>query len=116
MKWYVVMLIIWNVVLFIYGVAVTVVMGKENYELDCKLSGRDRTIQIYKDLTDEQRRKIGDLATIVNDPHMRCVGFCEDCKSATYSVFLKTYLCEGIDKKPKDYCSDFQSRYDNVQS
>ena len=113
MKWYVVMLIIWNVVLFIYGVAVTVVMGKENYELDCKLSGKDRTIQIYKDLTDEQRRKIGDLATIVNDPHMRCVGFCEDCKSATYSVFLKTYLCEGIDKKPKDYCSDFQSRYEH---
>ena len=116
MKWYVVMLIIWNVVLFIYGAAVTLVMGKENHELDCKLSGKDRTIQIYKDLTDEQRRKIGDLATIVNDPHMRCVGFCEDCKSATYSVFLKTYLCDGIDKKPKDYCSDFQSRYDNVQS
>ena len=74
MKWYVVMLIIWNVVLFIYGAAVTLVMGKENHELDCKLSGKDRTIQIYKDLTDEQRRKIGDLATIVNDPHMRCVG------------------------------------------
>ena len=116
MKWYVVMLIIWNVVLFIYGAAVTLVMGKENHELDCKLSGKDRTIQIYKDLTDEQRRKIGDLATIVNDPHMRCVGFCEDCKSATYSVFLKTYLCEGIDKKKHDYCSDFKSRYDNVQS
>ena len=64
MKWYVVMLIIWNVVLFIYGAAVTLVMGKENHELDCKLSGKDRTIQIYKDLTDEQRRRIGDLATI----------------------------------------------------
>ena len=116
MTWILTLLIIWNVVLFIYGVAVTVVMGKENHELDCKLSGKDRTIQIYKDLTDEQRRRIGDLATIVNDPHMRCVGFCEDCKSATYSVFLKTYLCEGIDKKKHDYCSDFQSRYDNVQS
>ena len=110
MKWYVVMLIIWNVVLFIYGVAVTLVMGKENHELDCKLSGKDRTIQIYKDLTDEQRRRIGDLATIVNDPHMRCVGFCEDCKHSTYSVFLKTYLCEGIDKKAKDYCSDWQRK------
>ena len=116
MKVWLLILAVWSVVLFIYGVAVTVVMGKENYELDCKLSGKDRTIQIYKDLTDEQRRRIGDLATIVNDPHMRCVGFCEDCKSATYSVFLKTYLCEGIDKKKHDYCSDFKSRYDNVQS
>ena len=116
MTWILTLLIIWCVVLFVYGVLVTVVMGKENHELDCKLAGKDRTIQIYKDLTDEQRRRIADLATIVNDPHMRCVGFCEDCKSATYSVFLKTYLCEGIDKKKHDYCSDFQSRYDNVQS
>lgn len=22
-------------------------------------------------------------------------------------------VCDGVDKKPKDYCSDFQSRYDN---
>ena len=116
MTWILTLLIIWCVVLFVYGVLVTVVMGKENHELDCKLSGKDRTIQIYKDLTDEQRRRIGDLATIVNDPHMRCVGFCEDCKHSTYSVFLKTHLCDGVDKKPKDYCSDFQSRYDNVQS
>ena len=113
MTWILTLLISWCVVLFVYGVLVTVVMGKENHELDCKLAGRDRTIQIYKDLTDEQRRRIADLATIVNDPHMRCVGFCEDCKSATYSVFLKTYLCEGIDKQKHDYCSDFKSRYDN---
>ena len=116
MTWILTLLIIWCVVLFIYGVAVTVVMGKENQELDCKGAGQDRKLNIYKELVEEQRRKIADLATIVNDPHMRCVGFCEDCKSATYSVFLQTYLCEGIDKKKHDYCSDFQSRYDNVQS
>ena len=116
MKWIVIFLAICCVFLFICCAAIILVMGKENHELDCKLSGKDRTIQIYKDLTDEQRRKIADLATIVNDPHMRCVGFCEDCKHSTYSVFLKTHLCDGVDKKPKDYCSDFQSRYDNVQS
>ena len=115
MKVWLLILAVWSVVLFIYGVAVTVVMGKENQELDCKLSGRDRTIQIYKDLTDEQRRRIGDLATIVNDPHTRCVGFCEECKKSTYSSFLKTYLCEdGTDKANKDYCSAFESRYPNV--
>ncbi len=115
MKWYVVMLIIWNVVLFIYGVAVTIVMGKENQELDFKCAGQDRQLKIYKELVEEQRRKIADLATIVNDPHTRCVGFCEECKKATYSSFLKTYLCEdGTDKANRDYCSAFESRYPNV--
>lgn len=115
MKWVQTLFIIWSVVLFIYGVAVTIVMGKENQELDCKCAGQDRQLKIYKELVEEQRRKIADLATIVNDPHTRCVGFCEECKKATYSSFLKTYLCEdGTDKANRDYCSAFESRYPNV--
>lgn len=112
MNFWLTFMILWALAMTVYALAATISLGedvekkeKDVWRLEAELSAQESIIRA-------KNQKIADLNTIVNDPHCRIVGYCEECKKAVYSESLHTYLCGIEEKNNKDYCSDFINKWE----
>lgn len=106
MKFWLIFMIFWSLVMSIYGLAATLSLGKDIEKKDKDVKRLETEIEI-------RNKRIKDLLSIIDNPHCRMVGFCEECKKAVYSENLQTYLCGIEEKENKDYCSGFKRKYES---
>ena len=110
MKIWLAILIIWNVVMILYSIGVSIGMGEEIERKDNAISYLQKQLSEALKKLEHDTALIADLGSQVQDPHTKTVGFCCECKNATYSKTLGCYLCGGLEKTEFEFCSDFKRK------
>ena len=105
MKFWLIFMILWALVMTVYALAATISLGEDVEKAEKKKAWLESELEA-------KNRRLADVLSIQNDPHCRIVGFCEECKKAVYSESLHTYLCGIEEKNNKDYCSDFDNKWE----